>query len=71
MKTALAVLALLGAAPAAGQGRDAYALGVEARHAGDNDRAIALLGEVVRSSPANADAHLQYGLALLSPPLTR
>lgn len=55
------------AAPALGQTREPeqlYAEGVAARIAGDVVRAVDLLHQVVEAQPANADAHLQLGLAL-------
>jgi YaiO family outer membrane protein len=58
-------LLLVSAAPPPGEGSD-YDRGVAARHAGDNERAIALLRSVVAVEPDNADAHLQLGLALLA-----
>ncbi|PSJ42106.1 YaiO family outer membrane beta-barrel protein [Allosphingosinicella deserti] len=42
----------------------AYEEGVAARTAGDIARAVELLSQVVEAQPANADAHLQLGLAL-------
>lgn len=43
-----------------------YDQGVAARLAGENDRAITLLQQVVVGEPQNADAQLQLGLALLA-----
>lgn len=63
---ALALLAVAVATPAAGQVRNDYQAGVEARLAGDAERAADLLRRVVTSEPLNADAQLQLGLALLA-----
>ena len=62
---ALAIAAaLLTAAPAAAaDAQQLYRDGVAARHAGDAERAIDLLGACVAAEPRNADAQLQLGLA--------
>ncbi|TFI59259.1 YaiO family outer membrane beta-barrel protein [Sphingomonas parva] len=54
---------LIAAAPPADPDR-LYTEAVAARHAGQAERAIALLQEVIAVQPDNADAHLQLGLAL-------
>lgn len=53
-------------APAAAQAPSDYQAGVEARLAGNADKAIELLGRVVAAEPRNADAQLQFGLALFA-----
>ena len=54
------------AVPAAAQlVPDDYAAGVAARIAGDHQTALGALSRVVAADPANADAHLQLGLAFL------
>jgi YaiO family outer membrane protein len=54
------------AVPAAAQpGQDDFARGVAARTAGDSQGAIEALSRAVAADPANADAQLQLGLALL------
>lgn len=65
---ALAASLAAGSVPAvAAQGQpDGYEAGVAARLAGDHARAIALLQTLVAREPANADAHLQLGLALMA-----
>lgn len=45
---------------------DPYADAVAARAAGDAQRAEALLRPLIAADPANSDAHLQLGLALLA-----
>jgi YaiO family outer membrane protein len=63
----LALALLAAASPLAAQTADqSYREGVAARTAGQNERAIELLGRAVAAEPANADAHLQLGLALLA-----
>lgn len=63
----LAALFLSAAAPAAAQsGEEAYRQGVAARVAGSHLEAARLLEQAVRAEPANADARLQLGLALLA-----
>lgn len=55
------------AAPAAAQApQSPYEDGVAARRAGETQRAIKLLAEAVRIKPGSADAHVQYGYALLA-----
>ncbi|QNM82490.1 YaiO family outer membrane beta-barrel protein [Sphingomonas sabuli] len=61
---ALAAFALPAAAVAEAPG--AYDRGVEARLAGRTAEAVDLLGQAASAEPANADAQLQYGLALLA-----
>ncbi len=63
--TAAALLLAL-EAPAAAQSGTDYDRGVSARLEGNTDVAIELLGRAVANEPANADAQLQYGLALLA-----
>ncbi len=67
-KTALAAAALLLAQqPALAQPiADPYAQAVAARIAGDAQRAEALLRPLIVTDPANSDAQLQLGLALLA-----
>ena len=63
----LAAAALAWAVPAAAQTpEDDYRAGVEARLAGDPAAAAERLSRVVAVEPANADAHLQLGLAWLA-----
>ena len=60
----IAALLLVSAAPPAGG--DPYEAGVAARHAGEHGRAVELLTQAAAAEPANADAHLQLGLALMA-----
>ncbi|HEX8580085.1 MAG TPA: YaiO family outer membrane beta-barrel protein [Allosphingosinicella sp.] len=62
----LACTLVAAAPPEASAPTSAYEQAVAARQAGDNGRAISLLRQVVATEPANADAHLQLGLALLA-----
>lgn len=67
MRILATALLLMIAEPAFAQAPDElYQQGVEARLAGQNDRAAELLSRLVASDPGNADAQLQYGLALLA-----
>jgi YaiO family outer membrane protein len=65
---ALAALLLVSAAPptAGSSAETLYKDGVAARYAGDTPRALALLQQAVAAEPANADAQLQLGLALMA-----
>lgn len=67
MKLAVLVLMLLfcSASASAQSPLGVYDRAVEARLAGDHARALALLEPFVAANPANADAQLQLGLALL------
>jgi YaiO family outer membrane protein len=60
----LLALALVSAAPPAGDPETLYREGVAARHAGDSATAVRLLRQAVEASPDDADAWLQLGLAL-------
>ncbi len=68
----LAAALLAGAVPAwaaqapRGSERSLYDRGVEARLAGEHERAVDLLGSAAAVEPANADVRLQLGLALLA-----
>ena len=62
----LAVSLIAAAPPESPAPAGAYDQAVAARQAGDNGRAIGLLRQVLAGEPANADAHLQLGLALLA-----
>jgi YaiO family outer membrane protein len=66
VRAALLAALLAASAPAIAQAPDLYEQGVAARHSGDHARAIDLLGRAVAADPANADAHLQLGLALMA-----
>lgn len=68
MKRRLLALGAIGLIAAAQPEADplSYQAGVAARVAGDNQRAIRILREVVTREPANSDGHLQLGLALLA-----
>lgn len=61
-----AALTFAVAAPAVAQATSDYERGVAARLAGDVDSAVELLARAIAAEPANADAQLQYGLALLA-----
>lgn len=69
MKREAALIAMglaLGAAQPPPAEPSAYDRGVAARRAGDHLRALALLREAAAQEPANADVHLQIGLAYLA-----
>jgi YaiO family outer membrane protein len=61
----VAALLLVSAAPPP-SAETLYRDGVTARYAGDTARAVELLQAAVAAEPANADAQLQLGLALLA-----
>ena len=64
---ALLALGLVSAAPPeAPAPAPTYEAGVAARLAGDHARAVQILREVVARDPANSDAQVQLGLALLA-----
>ena len=65
---AAAAVALLFAVPtsALAQSPSDYDRGVAARRAGQTELAVQLLARAAAAEPANADAQLQYGFALLS-----
>jgi YaiO family outer membrane protein len=63
----LLALSLIASQPVLAQpAADPYAAAVAARRGGDPGRAVDLLRQVLVSQPANADAHLQLGLSLLT-----
>lgn len=66
MRVRLALAAALFAAPQVAAAQAKYDDAVAARRAGNTAKAAALLSEIVRSSPDNADAQVQYGYALLA-----
>ncbi|ONF97321.1 YaiO family outer membrane beta-barrel protein [Sphingomonas jeddahensis] len=67
MMRLISVLLVAAAAPAAALAQQSpYAAAVQARLAGDPDRAIGLLEPVVASDPGNVDARVQLGLAQLA-----
>ena len=63
---AASVVLLASHGPAFARAQSTYERGVEARLAGDIQRAVELLAEAAAAEPANADAQLQLGLALLA-----
>lgn len=63
---AVAAIASASTAGEAAAQQSTYDRGVEARLAGDNERAVELLASAAAAEPANADAQLQYGLALMA-----
>lgn len=64
--TAASTLLAALAAPALAQAGSDYERGVAARLGGRTDQSLELLARAVAAEPSNADAQLQYGLALLA-----
>jgi YaiO family outer membrane protein len=61
---ALLAVGLIHSAARAAEAEDSYAAGLNARHEGRTAEAVALLGRAVELRENDADAWLQYGLAL-------